>query len=396
MARAKIQVNGVDGSNDDLPINTLIQLNNDGNGGETTFAWTVLDQPEGSADALSSTTIQNPTLTPKKEGTYVLQLVVNQATSTESTDVQIVAVRYLKTRDRAPGANEAVQDGAPGWKTAINRLLARLDDQYSSERGVQVWYATGSLVAGQVVYASGEQVIKSGLPGQETVPIGTAISDLSVVATKARIGIVLGDTYGNSSLSSGLFRVLLFGLATGLSLQTGSPTVGTPVFVSDTGQLALTPGKQYRFAGVVLYYLNGVMDVWFDGTTVPTPPPPITFGNQGTPSTPGTTYLDPGFGARTSQGEAPAWMTPYDGVLRALAVNDYSAQSGGTMTITVYKNGVATTLTVALAAGTTSGSDLTDSVAVVQGDKISVQCVLGTGTSSGALQVVASMALVAA
>ena len=55
MTQALITVNAVAGSNTDLPINTLVQLNNTGNGGEITYAWSILDQPPGTADALSST-----------------------------------------------------------------------------------------------------------------------------------------------------------------------------------------------------------------------------------------------------------------------------------------------------------------------------------------------------
>ena len=65
MPSANISINGVDGSNADLPINVLVQLGNQNTGGEVTFNWTIVDQPPGLDDMLSSATLQNPTFTPK-------------------------------------------------------------------------------------------------------------------------------------------------------------------------------------------------------------------------------------------------------------------------------------------------------------------------------------------
>ena len=45
MPQAKILVNGIIGSNDDVTINTLVQLNNQNIGGESTYSWAILEQP---------------------------------------------------------------------------------------------------------------------------------------------------------------------------------------------------------------------------------------------------------------------------------------------------------------------------------------------------------------
>ena len=64
MPQALITVNAVVGSNDDLPIDTLVTLANDNVGGETTYLWEIVDQPVGTADTLSSTSAPSVTFTP--------------------------------------------------------------------------------------------------------------------------------------------------------------------------------------------------------------------------------------------------------------------------------------------------------------------------------------------
>ena len=118
MPAAQISINGVPGSNADLPINTLVQLNNVGIGGEVTYAWSILDQPIGAADALSNPAIVNPTITLKKEGSYLIRLVVNAGLASEKIDTRVAAVKHLKTRLRVPAAGEKLEvDVVDGWAT---------------------------------------------------------------------------------------------------------------------------------------------------------------------------------------------------------------------------------------------------------------------------------------
>ncbi len=79
------------GSAQTVPINSLVQLNGSGstdpNHLALTYLWSFLSVPAGSTSILSSTTAINPTFTAQKEGTYVVQLIVNNGTfsSTPST-----------------------------------------------------------------------------------------------------------------------------------------------------------------------------------------------------------------------------------------------------------------------------------------------------------------------
>jgi hypothetical protein len=83
---------------------------------------------------------------------------------------------------------------------------------------------------------------------------------------------------------------------------------------------------------------------------------------------------------------------PRAGTLRNLFCRHNSAGGGGAGTITyvVYKNGVATAMTVALTATVVgTGSDLVNAVAVVQGDLVS----LAESNSGGAVSLDAQVTL---
>lgn len=226
MTRAIIKVNGVDGSNDNLPINTLVNLSNDGNGGETTYLWSIVDKPAGSLSSLSSTTIQSPTITPDSEGTYELSLIVNQGLSDQASTTAIIAVRQLKSGLRIPAATETIEDGPLGWKPAVNAVLQQTDkSQADSNRIVCQSYAGAA--QGDVVLMSGTFVLKSGLPGQETIPLIAK----ALATTGQAVGIIEAPVTG-VSLSSTLVYVRFVGLV-GFPLS-GSPAVGALVYLNQT------------------------------------------------------------------------------------------------------------------------------------------------------------------
>lgn len=240
MTQASISVNTVVGSNTDLPINTLVQLNNVGNGGETTYAWTILDQPPGTTDSLSSSTVQNPTFTPKKEGSYLIQLVVNASLSDEQTNRVVCAVRQLKTRIRVPAAGETTEaDSNDGYAADANDAL-RLVDTARADPGVVVAQLGYAATAKQVVYFNGIATIKSTLPGQEVVPVVALASSTGPVpadASRAVLGMVLAAVDGGALSSGKLAYVRLYGLVLAVTVG-GSPADETEVFLGVAGAIS--------------------------------------------------------------------------------------------------------------------------------------------------------------
>lgn len=267
--QAQILVNGTPGSDDDITLNTLVQLNNQGAGGESTYEWTLVSQPSGSpAAVLSSTSIQAPTFTPNKEGSYLVQLVVNKGLADEQSDRVIVAVRELETRNRIPAAGETTENNAEtGWaNTAVDQILQRVTR--FADQGVLVGKAgEAGLLPLDVVYVADVTTIATGLPGQREVPqFAKAYAD---VAGKVRglVGVVLDGVNGSPAPAAGdLIRVMELGIIREVDLGTAGQPDGTPVYVDNLGHLSLTPGTVIRQLGTTIDDMTGgKYGVWITG-----------------------------------------------------------------------------------------------------------------------------------
>jgi hypothetical protein len=271
MPQASIKINGVAASNDDLAAGSLVLLDNQGTGGETTFQWVMVDKPPTSAAALSNATIQNPTFTVDAEGTYKLQLTVNGIYS----DAKIAAVRQLKTRTRVPAFTEQTEDGPIGWAGAVDQLL-RLVDTLRADPGLIVGVASGVLAKGAVLVASGVATLKPGLPGQEVVPQFSAYGGAYPVTPTLWTALICeGGVDGNTSPPNGaLIFARRFGLYSGTVTLAGAAIAGvTPVFVDTTGALNLDP-TQSSFPRPVATVVSGVSPyrIFFDGRALDTDP----------------------------------------------------------------------------------------------------------------------------
>jgi len=248
-------------------INSLVQLTNDGLGDEVSFAWSVLDQPEGAADVLSANNIANPTLRPKKEGSYLVQLVVNAGlgATRERTDIQVLYVLDIKTLERIPAAGESLQvDLQRGWATAVNRVLTRCLG-LAADPGVEVGIAgTGGLQRGMVLQCAGVVDIKSGLPGAERLrSFEKALATSDVVLRD--LWILEGGVNGSSTPALNTpIRVRKHGMFRGLTV-TGTETVGNFAYVSDLGFVATAAGTVSRKIGHYIDVGVATYDLQFSG-----------------------------------------------------------------------------------------------------------------------------------
>lgn len=266
MPQAKITVNASVGSNTALPLNTLVALDNLNTGGELTYNWSILDQPPGAADNLSAPTAQNPFFTPKKEGTYLLRLIVNQGLVSEQEDRVVCGVLQLKTLQRIPAAGETTEaDSADGWATANNAMLRSMD-ALLSDPGIFVGVnaSGGTLTRGDVLKAVASSTIKATLPGQEIVPgMAKALATLTANVDEPLV-VCEGTVAGASSVPNGALMKMRF-LGRYAGATSGAPAaVGDPVYVSDTGTLSLTEGTIRRKVGSAMT-AGTTYDVWFAG-----------------------------------------------------------------------------------------------------------------------------------
>lgn len=332
MARALIKINGVDGSNDDMPIATLVQLDNDNSGGETTYLWSILDQPEGAADSLSATNIHNPTLTPNKEGTYLLQLIVNG----QFTNTAVVGVRQLKSGERVPAGGETLEDSlTTGWKLAANRNLQLLDNAQADSNLVVCQSYVGA-AAGDVVKFTGVQVIKSGLPGQEVVLL---IAKALAETTRA-LGIVVGAVRGGSPSNT-----LVYVRVAGLVQQefAGDPSPDDPVYLDPATSLPTLTSHTVQIGHVVFH--DGVAHMWrffMEGHATAAVVPPGLFvagagsgsalQNNGTGNTaPGNDSLAIGSGSQSGGTGSFAQGNSFTAANFACALNESSANGIGSL-----------------------------------------------------------------
>lgn len=265
MASANIEINGVAASDDDLPIDTLVSLDNANTGGELTFAWAILDKPPGSLSVLSSSSIQAPTFTPDSEGTYLLELVVNATLPSEVRDRKIVGIRQLKTRSRVPAAGETTEAGARGWAGASGSLLQLLDVARADPGFVVGVTGVPALNAGNTVRCTDVAVLKLGLPGEESVPSFDLADATAAANVDEAIGVIASavDGSGGPYASGTIVLVRTHGLFLGVS-GVGA-VAGDPVYVSDLGTLDLVPGTNSRQIGSVAAARATDFDVWFEG-----------------------------------------------------------------------------------------------------------------------------------
>ena len=277
MARARITINGIAGSNDDLPIDTLVQLDNDGSGGEVTYLWSLEYQPPpgASPDALSSTTIHNPTITPTKEGTYVLRLVVNLGLPSESVDQAVFAIRQVKTYLRVPATGETTED--TDWSEGpnptatppgpgVNDALRALDD-FIADPGTFVAILGWSPIGHEVGRLSDSALILSGLPGQERIPTVTKALATQTYVTTDPLCMFVGMVDGGAVTMGDLAIFRRMGAAT--VPVVGGGVSGDPIYVSDLGKISTTAGTNTRRVGKILTVLTagdpGSYEVEFDG-----------------------------------------------------------------------------------------------------------------------------------
>ncbi len=260
------------GSQLDAKINSVVNLDNLNSGGELTFTWSILDQPPGALDSLSSVSAQNPFFTPKKEGSYLLRLIVNQSLPTEQEDRVVLAVAQLKTRERMPAAGETTEaDTSDGWAVSMNSLLRRVDFLLS-DPGILVGVngSGGVLTRGQVVRAPATAIIKNTLPGAETVPSFTTVTAATLSTIDELLCVVEGTPSGLpgvpgvGSAEDRLMKVRYIGRIAALPIAGPPPTAGDVLFVNDAGAISSVQGTIRRRVGSSMT-TGSPADVWFNG-----------------------------------------------------------------------------------------------------------------------------------
>lgn len=252
MPAANIEINAVASTGTDVPINVLVQLSNADVGGETTYAWTILDQPLGGTDALSNPAIEAPTFTPTREGSYLVRLVVNAGTGTEAIAYAVISVLQMRTAERIPAAGETLERStARGWATAVGRIL-QLADRTATDSNVVLAAAGAGVAVGSMVRIDATtRVLMSGLFGEVRVPEATLATATTAAAVSGQLGVVIATCDGAGIAAGVAVKVRVLGLVE--NVEAGAAAVGDFVFVSDLGAPSLTAGTVPVIVGRVVY-----------------------------------------------------------------------------------------------------------------------------------------------
>lgn len=257
MPAAQIKINGSDARFATVPIGVAVNLSNHDAGGETTYTWSIVDQPEGTGDSLSSTSVRDVAFTPTKEGSYEIQLTVNSLL----VQTAVVAVLDARTHERVPAATETVEAGSSqGWALAVKRILNRTLHA-SVDANLVVAVSPGSISAGTIVSLTGVSTINSGTQASFQAP--GIVAALGTAAHSNKLGVLIDGVVPGSIGAGALVLVRMFGLVP--TSATGSPSVGATVFLSNTATPALTPGTVSRAIGYVVAASGGTYQWVIDG-----------------------------------------------------------------------------------------------------------------------------------
>ena len=250
MPSAAITINGSPGSNDNLPINTLVLLNNSNSGGETTYLWAIVNQPVGATDSLSATNIRNPSFTPKKEGTYLIRLVVNQGLPTEVSDQAIVGILQVDSEQRIPAAGETLENSTTlGWATAVTPFLQYLDAFQAAPLRIVGQLSGVGVTRGTVCSITDSATILAGLPGERIVPV-LELTDATIwPAVNSQLYVLVGGVDGDTTPADG--ALCYFQMAGLFGTVPSAGAVGDNVYLQDDGSMDTTVGTIRRVMGKV-------------------------------------------------------------------------------------------------------------------------------------------------
>jgi hypothetical protein len=240
------------------------------------------------------------------------------------------------------------------------------------------------------------------------VSLSRGAADVLALATGDTFNIVSGaltiGTIGGTEVSLSRGAADRLDLASGDSLNlvagnlmyAGANIISGGSLSSDTVHGSRGGGGQHALVTTsVDGFMSAADKTKLDGVVAGANPAVLTWGNTGIGTSTTTRYLTPGFERATANTAATPLIVPATGVIRNLTVVHVAAGTGAaTITYTVMKNGVATTLTLGISnTSATFVQDVTHSFSVAAGDQISLRVTKSAGTTTSPANVTASFEL---
>jgi hypothetical protein len=221
---ASIQFNGNTGEYEGLVSGVVCNLTNVDNTDATTWLWTIVSKPEGSASALTGASTATPSFTPDIVGSYNIELIVNPGLLDEISDTAIGSIisGFLENRYVAP--HEITEYGVNGWATAQNKNIKNNEDalEIHAIRGFND--SGGDYSKGDILFSSSYNSIKSPYP---LLLVPSATGKPTGIAT----GTILDG-------ESGLIQTYNEYICT--AFDTSGAQIGDPVYANFAGGLTLS------------------------------------------------------------------------------------------------------------------------------------------------------------
>lgn len=267
---ASITINGVPGPLLTANAGDTITVNDVG-GTATTWAWALASIPPGSTAVLLAPTAQTTTFVVDVEGTYLVQLIVDDTLPTESFATTIVAIPSQTSAQRVPAVGETVESGVRGWDTGAGSYLRLLDTRLENP-GIVAGVATGSLSQGTVVAIGQDPVdpvgsqsaaqILGAYPGARTLPL--LYSGASIAAADLVGFAFTTPSGGGSAVANDVVLVRTSGIYSGFTLGSWASADDYPyLYLTTAGAVvdvmpASASGAPPRIVGKVVRWYGAV------------------------------------------------------------------------------------------------------------------------------------------
>ena len=233
----------------------------------SSYAWVVLSKPPGSSAPITNALSKSCSVSLSAEGSYLIQLTINAGTLFTETATCAPAIRELESHERIPALGETTEN--TDWaQAAVDRILkrvARMEDV-----GVAVGVLANAIPATGLsnTYQINDVVLVNGKVGLSSGDDARNVPQYAHAWAGSRryvdgvLGVIEGVVDGSSLAVGKRVRVRHTGLVEGL---TGSPLVGDPVYVNNSGRLSLLPGTVVRQVGTVAAAAGGSYDAMISG-----------------------------------------------------------------------------------------------------------------------------------
>jgi len=273
---ASIRMNGLPTPNESYAIGGTVSLTNADNTGVSTWAWTLLSKPAGSAAALTTPTASSSSFVADLEGSYRIRLVTNDGSALAVARVRSTHVSLALFAKDETSEGDATEGWAKAWRDNNQALDKRMGIP-TNRRTVRY---VGTAASGPLILSATGAVVT--LPNGDIVP---AVDRLNPGTSNE--AVFLWD--GGALTANQDVRVVAWGMSNEVA-NPDTMVAGDLVSFGTAGVLRKTfpSGDSVQAVGYCLNVNGGNIRVWVeprDRTNTSTNPASVAANNVGAAGT---------------------------------------------------------------------------------------------------------------